>query len=320
MSRFDSAVIVGASRSGKTTLIKDMLYHAHVTHQIPQIKVYSKTEKYNKNFENIVPAAAIEGLMTKERVEDFVNQTQAEVEKAVLTNPKRLAAGYYDRLLLSDDAIAGNNVLNSNVFEEVFLHGRHFRITPWIASQQANKIPRFARTNAAYAFLFFTGSESDQEFLFKNLVTHVRPFSLFRELMETYCQDYTCLVFHRECKLNKMENAVFYYKARAPPDDFQFGNRSWRAAAERLVRVIPPLMPPPPMPTIKDKKSNVNKTITLNAQYVEDREQQRIRKADKEERIKREEDEFLQTALQGLMKHSESQEQSDIMFLDAEFL
>lgn len=292
--KFASIVLIGSTGSGKTSLMKALMENAHRHHKIPQCKMFSGTEHLNKNFHGILPAAAIERGMPLKRVEQFVHEAQKEVEQARETRPRDLEKGVYDRILISDDAMPGSkSVTHSDIFEQIFFNGRHFKTTAWIASQDAKKIPTFARNNSEYAFIFFHGSPYDQKFLFDHYSTHIPTFSMFRELMELYCQDYTCLVFHHRTRSNRLEDAVFYYKAPIIAD-FKFGHPGWWRAANQLEMISPTASP----------SVSSAATVKVSPNVVKFKVAKQMKK---EEEVKRQEEEFVQLAIKGLREYESKQ-------------
>ena len=46
---------------------------------------------------------------------------------------------------------------------------------------------------------------------------------MFCDIMDQLTDDYTALYIHNSTHSNKLEDCIFYYKAKKIPDDFKFG-------------------------------------------------------------------------------------------------
>jgi hypothetical protein len=73
---------------------------------------------------------------------------------------------------------------------------------------------------------------SNRKRIFENYGSAFPSLEFFCQIMDQCTENYECLVIHNGSKSNRLEDAVFWYKA-APRPDFRIGARDfWVKSAE----------------------------------------------------------------------------------------
>ena len=79
-----------------------------------------------------------------------------------------------------------------------------------------------------YTFIFKENGLRFRKSLYENYASCIDSFEDFCDIMDSVCQDYTCLVINNRTQSNKLEDCVFWYKAKKDrlPPTFKFGHPS----------------------------------------------------------------------------------------------
>ena len=152
-------VFIGRRRTGKSTLVRDLLFH----HQdLPMGCVISGTEESNGFFKKIVPPMFIHGEYSPAVIANFVKRQQLITKKIRETTGKGVTeagaiiprGGLDPRsFLIMDDCLYDNSWINDKFIRYLFLNGRHQKVFFIITMQYPLGIPPVLRTNVDYVFI-----------------------------------------------------------------------------------------------------------------------------------------------------------------------
>ena len=213
-------VMIGKRNTGKSYLIKDLL--ARKT-DIPTAVVISPTEQSNRFYSDMIPPLFIHDEYSSEVVEKLVAR-QKKVKKEALKDPDidgRL-------LLIMDDCLYdAKSWTKDKRIREIFMNGRHFNITYICASQYGLGIPPLLRSQVDYVFLLRESILRNKKILFDNFAGMFQSFEVYSSVMNQVCQDHHCLVIHMNCSSDRLEDQVFWYKAREHPPFTLCSRKMW---------------------------------------------------------------------------------------------
>jgi hypothetical protein len=209
----DSVVIyVGARHTGKSILLMDTLsFHT----DIPVGIVISGTESANHNFEKICPKMFIYDEYDPQIIAKFLerqrrisDQYYQEKKKYGYTkiNPKAF--------LILDDCLYDNNWVNDKNMRYIFLNGRHVHIFCLITMQFPLGIPPSMRANVDFVFINRNNMIKEREKIFHHYAGMFGNPQVFCEVMNQCTENYECLVINKRTQSNKLEDQVYWYKAR----------------------------------------------------------------------------------------------------------
>jgi hypothetical protein len=203
--------------SGKSFLIKSLLYEKN--HIFPVGIVMNGTEDSNHFYagttENpgMFPPAFVYNHLDKEKLQD-VTKRQV-LAKNHLPNP--WAA------VVLDDLMDDPKLFNDPILAGWFKNGRHWKGLFILGLQYCLDIRPAIRVNIDGTFIFREANIKFRKLLWENFSSIVPDFTVFCTLMDELTDDNTALFIHNATTSNKIEDCVFWYKAKPVPKDFRFG-------------------------------------------------------------------------------------------------
>ncbi len=214
-------VVIGKPGTGKSFLITSLLYEKK--HIFPVGVVMSGTEDSNHHYSNIFPSIFVHNKLDEKRIEDFIKR-------------QKIAKRYVEipwGVLLLDDCTDDPKIVNRPLFHGIFKNSRHWKMWFILSLQYCLDIKPVIRTNIDGTFILREPNEANRKKLWDNYASVV-PKDVFYELMDQITDDYTALYINNATTSNKLEDCVFWYKAKEVPKDFKMGCKEyWRFHSER---------------------------------------------------------------------------------------
>ena len=217
-------VLIGKRETGKSYLVKDLLYH----HQDqPAGTVISGTEGANSFYATMMPSCFIHGEYRESIIANYLNR-QKKITKAWKKQMDTTGDSSVDPrgFLILDDCLYDPTWVKSKDVRSLFMNGRHYKSMFIITMQYALGIPPNLRTNIDYVFLLRENIVRNRKQLYEQYAGMFPSFEVFCQVMDQCTENYECLVIHNNAKSNKLQDQVFWYKA-SPHDDFHIGHPSF---------------------------------------------------------------------------------------------
>ena len=208
----DDAVVVfiGKRRTGKSLLLKDLLYY----HQdIPVGTVISPTEACNRFYSDIIPPLFIHDEFQSSIVQNVLKRQTKIINKIEKKAEPEYINADPRSFLVFDDCLYDNTWAKDKWVRYVFMNGRHLKILFLVTMQYAMGIPPNLRTNIDYTFICRENNLANRKRLFEQYAGVFHTFEMFCQVMDQCTENYECLVFNNISKSNKLEDQVFWYKA-----------------------------------------------------------------------------------------------------------
>jgi hypothetical protein len=217
-------VFIGKRRTGKSTLVKDLLFH----HQdMPLGVVMSGTEESNSFYSKIVPL--VEGQFNPQMLSNLVKRQKAMMIKIVEEKDAGQTRSRYDPrlMLILDDCMYDDNWTRDPNIRYIFMNGRHFKVFFLITMQYPLGIQPALRTNVDFVFILREPYLNNRKRIYENYASAFPSFEFFCQIMDQCTQNYECIVVDNTSQSNKLEDIVFWYKADIH-GDFRIGApESW---------------------------------------------------------------------------------------------
>ena len=209
----DSVVVfIGKRRTGKSHLVKDLLYY----HQdIPVGTVVCPTERVNEFYSQIVPSIFVHDDVTPQLLSKVVKRQQqicARMKREVRVN----GASKIDprAFLILDDCLFDSKTWSNDAnMRFIFLNGRHTKLFMLITMQYALGIPPLLRSNIDYVFILRENLINNRKRLFDNYAGMFPSYNAFCDVLTACTGDYECLVIHNSSLSNKIEDQCFWYRS-----------------------------------------------------------------------------------------------------------
>lgn len=223
-------VCIGKSGSGKSYLIQDIMFHKQ---DVPTGMVISGTEIANGFYSGFMPGKIIHDKYTPDLIKNFVKR------QVQLKNQERLGKsdGRDPRaFLILDDCLFDDSWTRDEMIRFLYMNGRHVNSDPFIVSMQYPLgIPPALRTNVDLTFILREPIKKNRMRIWENYAGMFKTFDFFEKVMDMTTSNYECLVINNRTTSNRLEDQIFWYKAKPHPPfrcctpDLWVDNRPFRS-------------------------------------------------------------------------------------------
>tara|TARA_Y100000385_G_C12994785_1_gene594436 strand:- start:125 stop:964 length:840 start_codon:yes stop_codon:yes gene_type:complete len=217
-------VLIGRRDTGKSFLVRDLLYHHK---DIPLGTVISGTEAGNGFYSNHVPKLFIHEEYNSEIIANILKRQKMvlkQVNKQILQY-KRCQIDPRAFVIL-DDCLYDNSWARDKLMRLLFMNGRHWKIMLIITMQYPLGIPPTLRTNIDYVFILREPYISNRKRIYDNYAGMFPTFESFCQVMDQCTENYECLVINNNAKSNRLQDQIFWYKAKHRKD-FRLGSKEF---------------------------------------------------------------------------------------------
>jgi len=218
--------IIAKSGSGKSVVIKDIMYHMHKS-GVPCGTVIAPTDKMNRFYQDFVPESFIHHEYDGSIIQKFMNRqlkmieenNKREKNKKKLTDPRAY--------LIMDDCMSTKHLwLKDPLILSIFNEGRHYQIAPFILSLQYSiGIQPELRNNFDYVFLLGEDTFSSRQKLHQHYAGIFKKYDFFEDVFSQVTDDYGCMVLDNRLRSSDIRKKVFWYKANNHLPKFTIGSK-----------------------------------------------------------------------------------------------
>jgi hypothetical protein len=215
-------VLIGKRGTGKTEILKDILYFKR---DFPIGTVINPTESANKSFSNIVPPIFIHEEYRPEII-DNVLKRQTMIMKKINKEIQLYGRSSIDprAFLILDDCLYDNSWKKDRNIRYIFMNGRHKKLFFLVTMQFVLGISPELRTNVDYIFICRENIISNRKRLYDAFAGMFPTFECFCSVLDQCTENFECLVIDNTSRSNKLEDQVYWYKAELRAD-FTIGSR-----------------------------------------------------------------------------------------------
>ena len=224
-------VLIGRRDTGKSFLVKDLLYY----HQdIPIGTVISGTEEGNGFYGKLVPKLFIHNEYNTAIIENILKR-QRQVLKQIKKEMEQFKRSTIDprTFVIMDDCLYDNTWSRDKLMRLLFMNGRHWKVMLIITMQYPLGIPPTLRTNIDYVFILREPYIANRKRIYENYAGMFPTFESFCQVMDQCTENYECLVINNNSKSNKLQDQVFWYKADSH-NDFRLGSKEFWELSKQI--------------------------------------------------------------------------------------
>jgi len=218
----DSVVVaIGKRRTGKSVLVKDILYHKK---SIPIGNVISATEQANSFFSYMIPSIFIHDDWDPSIVENLLKRQKLVIRKMKRELSHKGSTNIDPRaFLILDDCLYDKTWSKAKCIRACFMNGRHYKLLFIITMQYALGVPPHLRTNIDFIFIFRETYISNRKRLYDHYCGMFPNLDTFCQVMDQCTENFECLVINNNANSNKLTDQVFWYKAKLHKNSFKVG-------------------------------------------------------------------------------------------------
>ena len=176
--------------------------------------VMSGTEESNEHYQQFVPDSFIYGQYEPTVIEKVITHQQSVIKKLKTTEKEDFKTPDNSVFMVLDDCMFDNKWTRDKNMRSVFMNGRHYRIFFMLAMQYCMDLPPALRANIDYLFILKENIIQNREKIYKNFFGIFPTFDAFNEVLTQCTQNYECLVLDNSSTSSKIEDVVFWYKAK----------------------------------------------------------------------------------------------------------
>ena len=220
-----TVLIVGRRRSGKSWLLRDIMYNHR---SIPSGLIFSGTEAVSPFFADFIPDSFIYKEFRPDVIESIMKRQECKIDKDK-SNGKSVDGKTPQNnkfIILDDLQNDSQDWKRDKILKSVFFNGRHYNFLFLLSLQYLKGITPDLRSNIDYVFMFFESSIKNKKNLYEDFAAIIPSFKEFCNIMKECTGNNNCLVIKTNGKT--IEDSVFRYKARERLN-FRVGHESiWK--------------------------------------------------------------------------------------------
>lgn len=207
-------IVIGKPGTGKSTLIESLLYGKK--HIYPVGLAMSGTEESNGTYGKIFPKTFVFNEYDPKQIKSFIKRQK--LSKKHLSNPWAV--------LIIDDCTDDPRIFNTPLQQALYKNGRHWKMWYILSLQYCMDVKPVIRTNVDGVFILRESNLKNRKSLWENYAGIIPDFTEFCAIMDQITDDYTALYIHNATQSNKLEDCLFWYKAKPHPP-FRMGSRDF---------------------------------------------------------------------------------------------
>ena len=214
-------IMIGKRGTGKSTLIADILYH--ISQKVDFGVAMTPTEESCSMFREHMPESWIYNTFAANKLEQML-QLQRDLGKK---NKIR------HLFVVMDDCMYDKKILRGLCMRDLFMNGRHLKVTFLNAMQYIMDMGPDLRTQVDYVFALRENIISNKSKLHKYFFGMFDKYEDFSRVMDRCTENHGCLVLDNTAKTNNLEDCLFWYRASIDLPAFRMGKDIyWKMASQ----------------------------------------------------------------------------------------
>lgn len=205
-------ILIGKRGTGKSVLLRDILFN--MRHNFDIGVCCTPTMETAEMFREFVPESLIYNDYDASVLQRIVAQQRLRQESG-----KDIDSIF----IVLDDCGYEKSMFSSknSTIRDIFMNGRHYKITLFICLQYCVDIPPALRANTDYVYALREPVAVNQKKLHDFFFGIIDSYANFKKIFACATQNYECLVTCNSTASNDVTDCVFWYKASIDHPEFR---------------------------------------------------------------------------------------------------
>jgi hypothetical protein len=236
VNRFDPAgqmkphriiLMVGRRGTGKSRLAEDLMFR--LRGKLDFGIAMSPSEETQQMYRTHMPDSWVFSAFSCQKLEQMMAMQRANIR-----------AGKVRHLfLIADDCTYDKKIWKSTAIRDLFLNGRHTKITFIMSSQYIMDLGPDLRNNVDYVFCFKQNIISEKRKLWSYFFGVFESFAEFSRVFDRCCENYGCLVLDQTAPTSDLSDTIFWYRSELQLPPYKIGNPVFHTLSEKHKRRAP---------------------------------------------------------------------------------
>lgn len=204
--------VIGKRGTGKSTLIRDIIYHNK--HKFNAAMGMSPTEVMTHDLARFIPPSCLYDSFSETALQRLLNHQRR------IGNKKDMRSV----CLIMDDCAYDRAVFKKKPFRETIMNGRHSKLFVINAVQYMLDVPPDTRCNIDYVFATRENIIDNQVKLWKYFFGVFSDFQSFSNTLKECTKGFDCIVMDATSRSGELTDSVFWYTADDSLPEFRLGD------------------------------------------------------------------------------------------------
>ena len=206
---------IGRRGSGKSTLVRDIMYH--LRNSIDRPMAITPTEESRQMFEDHLPESCVHAYWNPTKITKLVEKQRRDLKT------KKKAKHV---MIVLDDCMADKSIFKGKTIRDIFMNGRHLKITLIVAMQYSMELDISLRSQIDIIFTLRENIPVNKAKLYKYYYGGFETYADFSTVFDACTENNECLVIDNTVKTNDIADMVFWYKADLNNPPFLMGDKT----------------------------------------------------------------------------------------------
>lgn len=217
-------LILGRRGTGKSVLLQDILYHMRdrVDFGLAMTPTNETADMFRTQC-GMPDSWVYDGFSTA-RLEQMTAFQRATI--SAKKTPRSL-------FVVADDCGFDRSVLKGKAIRDMFMNGRHNNMCFISCMQYCMDITPDLRTQIDYVFCLRESIISNKMKLWKSFFGMFERYDEFSSALDRCTENYSCLVLDQTAPTSRIEDCVYWYRARVDVPPFRIGKPIFHKLAAR---------------------------------------------------------------------------------------
>ena len=218
-----SIVMIAKRGSGKSYIVRDLIYHFR---SVPGGVIIAPTDKVDPYYKYFFPDLFIHYEIKEVTLKKIMIRQSIMLDKE--KNKKREGKKVNPcSVLVMDDCLAYKKSWSKDeTILNILMNGRHYKLMYILTMQTPLGVPPELRFNFDYVFLLKEDSAINKKKLWDNYASIFQTLSLFNKVFSECTENFSSMVIDNRKPASTIQEKIYWFKAKKRK--FVFGSKTFR--------------------------------------------------------------------------------------------